>query len=237
MGKDRTVPDVAAIVPAAGSGRRLGGRVRKPFVRLAGVPILIHSLRALQASPDIRWIQPVVAPGDQRRVARLLARYRITKALPPCAGGRSRAESVANGFAALPSAVRWVLVHDAARPCTSRAVISRVLRQARRFGAAACGVPAGVTVKSADRQGRVTETLDRERLWLIQTPQAFRADWFAKALARHRRLDRFPDDAAVVEAAGYPVRLVPGEPLNVKITTPDDLLLAAVILRRRNGSP
>ena len=178
------------------------------------------------------WIIPVIRAEDRRAVAALLVRERITKALRPCLGGRSRAESVARGFAVVPRQARWVLVHDAARPCMSRALIRAVLASARRHGAAACGLPASPTVKAVDEHGQVRLTLDREQLWLVQTPQAFRREWFAQALARRNgHLGQFSDDASVVEAAGFPVQMVPGDPLNLKITTREDVILAEAILR------
>jgi len=226
---------VAAIVPAAGAGRRLKSATRKLFVPLNGAPLLLHTLRALERCPSIRWIIPVVAAHDRTRVAALIATHRITKALTPCAGGVSRAESVARGFAALPADAKWVLVHDGARPCVSPSLIEQAVQSAKRDGAVACGLPASLTVKAVDEKRMVRSTLDREQLWFVQTPQVFRRDWFAQALAQaNHQLDQFPDDAAILEAAGFPVRMIPGDPLNLKITTKDDLTLAEVILKTRN---
>ena len=228
--------DVAAIIPAAGAGTRLGGRTRKPFVLLHGKPLLAHTLSALQASPSIRWIVLVVAARDREFARRLLRRYRITKALAPCVGGSSRADSVAKGFAVVPADAQWVLIHDGARPCVSRALIEHTVQAARRHGAVACGLPAMLTVKAVDEGGAVRVTLDRDHLWFVQTPQAFRREWFREALAQaDHRLDQFPDDAALMESAGCPVRMVPGDPLNIKVTTPSDLLLAEAILTRHQG--
>lgn len=225
--------DVAAIVPAAGAGRRMGGGAAKLFLPLDREPLLAHTLRALQESPLIRWIVLVVRDEDRRQAGALLKRHRILKALAPCRGGASRAASVARGFAAVPRQARWVLVHDGARPCVSRQLIDRAVREATRAGAVACGLPAHLTVKAADEDGQVRLTLDREQLWFVQTPQVFRRDWFAEALARaDHRLDGFPDDAALVEAAGFPVRMIPGDAMNLKVTTRDDLLLAEAILQR-----
>lgn len=225
---------VAAVVPAAGSGTRLGGRVRKPFVRLAGRPLLAHALSVLQASRAIRWIQIVAQPSDFGSVNRLVRRFRITKALPPCSGGRCRSESVARGMAHLPSSAEWILVHDGARPCLTSALVSKAVKAARRSGAVACGLPAFLTVKDADAAGRVRQTLDRRRLWFVQTPQVVRRRWLQDASRRFARtLERFPDDAALLEAAGFPVRMILGDPLNLKVTTREDLMLAAAILKQR----
>ncbi|MBI2104310.1 MAG: 2-C-methyl-D-erythritol 4-phosphate cytidylyltransferase [Candidatus Omnitrophica bacterium] len=227
---------VAAIVPAAGAGRRVGGPGSKLFVALRGRPLLAHALRALQASACVRWIVPVVRAAERARVQALIARYGITKAVAPCLGGPSRAESVARGLAALPAAARWVLIHDGARPCLSPRLVDAAVRAARRQGAVACGLPAALTVKAVDARGEVRLTLDREHLWLVQTPQVFRRDWLTEAFARaDGRLERFPDDAAVVESAGYAVRMIPGDPLNLKVTTKDDLLFAEAVLASANG--
>ena len=227
---------VAAIIPAAGAGRRFGAGTRKPFALLNGSPLLLHALQALQNSAEISWIVLVVRASERAPAAALLKRHRITKALAPCLGGSSRAESVAKGFAAVPSAARWILVHDGARPCVSRALIRRAVREAQRHGAVACGLPATLTVKAVDAQREVRLTLERDSLWFVQTPQVFRRDWFAQALGRvDQHLDHFPDDAALVESAGFRVRMVPGDPWNLKVTTPEDLLLAEAILKRRNG--
>ena len=224
--------DVAVIVPAAGAGQRLGGRTRKPLVLLQGVPLAIHALRVLQASPAVRWIVVVVRRGDVATFRRLLQRYQITKARPPVVGGASRAVSVARGVAALPVGAKWVAVHDAARPCVSRALIERTVEAGKRFGAVASGLPSTLTVKVVGRSRRVRRTLNRSELWCVQTPQVFRRAWLARAVARAGHgLKRFPDDAAIVEAAGFPVRMVLGDPLNLKVTTRDDLLLARAILR------
>ena len=226
--------DVVAIVPTAGAGQRFGGRTAKPFVQLDGKPLLVHTLLALQASAIVRWIIPVVRAQDVGRVKTLIARYRISKALNPCIGGSSRAASVAHGLAIVPVQARWVLIHDGARPCVSPTLIRRVVQAAVRHGAVACGLPASLTVKAVDERGEVRLTLDRDQLWFVQTPQVFRRDWFAQALSYlNHELGQFPDDAAIVEAAGFPVRMVPGEPTNIKVTTTDDLLLAEAILSSR----
>ena len=226
--------DVAAIVPAAGAGERLGGRTSKPFVLLNRRPLVVHTLIALQNSPAIRWIVLVVRAKDARQAKQILGRYRITKALEPCIGGPTRAKSVARGFADAPSEAAWVLVHDGARPCVKGRLIEQAVRAAKRHGAVACGIQASVTVKAVDESQGVRLTLDRDRLWFVQTPEVFRRDWFTQALARvNHDLGVFSDDAALLEAAGFPVRVIPGDALNLKVTTSDDLVLAEAILKRR----
>ena len=226
---------VAVIVPAAGAGRRVGGPISKALLPLRGQPMLAHSVRVLQAHPAIGWIVLVVRAADRRAASELLKRWRITKALPPCLGGASRAESVAHGFAAVPPQAQWVMVHDAARPCLTRGLIEASVRGARRHGAVACGLPASLTVKAVDANHAVRSTLDRDALWFVQTPQVFRRDWFGDALAQtNGNLAQFPDDAAIVESAGFPVWMIHGDPWNIKVTTREDLLLAETILANRN---
>lgn len=223
--------DVGAIVPAAGKGERLGSRQAKALVPLAGKPLILHTLQALQASPSIGSIVLVTQPADQAVMQRLVRRHRLTKVCAVVPGAASRAGSVARGAVALPASVRWVLIHDGARPCVDRRLIETVIRQVKRYGAVACGMPASLTVKAVDGARTVRLTLDREQLWFVQTPQAFRRDWWTDAM-RHAdgHLERFPDDAAVLEWAGFRVQMVPGDPLNIKVTTPEDLVVAKAIL-------
>jgi 2-C-methyl-D-erythritol 4-phosphate cytidylyltransferase len=194
-----------------------------------------HALRALQDSPDVRWIILVIRREDLAQAEALIRRCGITKALPPCMGGSSRAASVASGCARLPEAARWVLVHDGARPCVTTDLIARTIRRARRHGAVACGVPVALTVKAVGDDRQVRLTLDRDRLWLAQTPQVFRREWFVAAIQQAaQQAEIYPDDAAALEAAGFRVTMVPGDPLNLKVTLPEDLLLAEAILRARS---
>ena len=224
---------IGVVVPAAGRGERLGGHMAKAFVPLAGRPLVCHTLAAFQRVPQVSAVVLVARSEDQARMQQLVRHERFTKVRAIVAGGPSRAVSVTRGVAALPAQARWVLVHDAARPCVTPALIATIIQYAKRFGAVACGLRSPVTVKAVDEEDRVRLTLDREGLWLIQTPQAFRRDWFADALTHvNGTLEGFPDDVAILEWAGFPVRMVPGDPLNIKVTTPEDLLLAEAILRR-----
>ena len=228
-------PDVGAVVPAAGQGTRLKRALHKAFVPVAGRPLAAHALRALQRTAAVGWIVVVAHPEDLARMQRLVRQHRLSKVCAVVPGGASRAESVAHGIAALPSEARWVLVHDAARPCVTPAFVASVIRAAKRHRAAACGLPAWLTVKEVDPAHRVRRTLDRTRLWFIQTPQVFRRDDAEAALARvgRARLAKFPDDVSLLEWAGVPVHAVLGSPMNIKVTTPEDGVLAEAILRTR----
>ncbi|HAM41002.1 MAG TPA: 2-C-methyl-D-erythritol 4-phosphate cytidylyltransferase [Candidatus Omnitrophica bacterium] len=227
---------VGAIVPAAGQGLRLGMQSAKAFVRVAGAPLIVQTLRALHEAACVRWIVLVVPPGQQSRMQRVIQRAHLTRVCAIVEGASSRAGSVARGFAALPRQAKWVLIHDGARPCVTPALIESTVAKAKRHGAVACGLPASVTVKSVDADWQVRLTLDREGLWFVQTPQVFCRDWLTEALSRvNGLLDRFPDDAAILEWAGFRVHVVPGDPLNIKVTTREDLVLAEAILRVRGS--
>lgn len=228
-------PRVGVIVPAAGFGRRFGADGSKAYVKLEGRPILAHTLNVLNACPVLDWIQVLVQKGNEDLAAKLLKRYRIGKAAPPAAGGASRSASVVQGLKRLPASVRWVVIHDGARPCISQDLIERTLRSARRHGAAVCGLPVTSTVKQVGSGGRVCATLNRKQLWSVQTPQIFRRDWLEEAVRRAgRRLAGYWDDAHLLEEAGFPVRMVTGEPGNIKVTLPEDLEIARSVLRSRS---
>ncbi len=216
-----------ALVPAAGSGSRLGLALPKAFVPLAGRPILAHTLARLEAVPLVEAIVVVVAEAEVeacvRRVVRPAGLARVTAVVP---GGAERQDSVRAGLAALPSWADVVLVHDAARPLVPPEVIEAVAHAAFASGAATAAVRPKDTVR--DDGGR---TLDRGRLWLVQTPQGFRRDLLAEAHAR-AAADRYAgtDDASLVERLGHPVAVVPGSYRNVKITTREDLVVAEALL-------
>jgi 2-C-methyl-D-erythritol 4-phosphate cytidylyltransferase/2-C-methyl-D-erythritol 2,4-cyclodiphosphate synthase len=227
-----SLPDPAtAIILGAGAGRRLGG-IPKAFLLLAGRPMLDRALAAVLTPAEVA-AAVVVVPSTRLDEARAVAAAH-PKVIAVVAGGEERQDSVAAGLGAAGEA-EWVLVHDAARPLASPALVRRVLLAARETGAATAGLAARDTVKVASA-GTVTETLDRTSIWLTQTPQAFRRSLLLEAHARagQRRL-RATDDAALVEAMGGAVRVVEGETTNLKITTAEDLAIADALLRA--GSP
>ncbi len=217
----------AAIIVAAGRGERAGGL--KQYRPLAGEPVLRRVLRLFVAHPGIDAVQPVIHPADE-------AEFRATAAgidcLPPVPGGATRQASVRAGLEALSREnPTLVLVHDAARPLASRALLDRALAAARESGAAIPVLPVNDTIKRVNAAGRVIETVAREELRAVQTPQAFA---FAPLLDAHRRAAQegrndFTDDAALMEWAGVSVATFPGETGNLKLTTPDDFARAAAM--------
>lgn len=219
---------VAAIVVAAGRGERLGHALPKAFVPLCGRSLLGHAVAALAACDRVDAVLPVLPPGA---IAPADAAH--AKLLPAVAGGARRQDSVAAGLAALPDAVEWVAVHDAARALVRTAAVTRVIDAAIRSGAALLAVPTRDTIKRV-RAGAVAETPPREECWAAQTPQVFRAALLREALAKAQAEGRTGTDCAqLVEALGVRVEVVLGDPDNVKITDPGDLAAAERMLETR----
>ncbi|EJW12127.1 2-C-methyl-D-erythritol 4-phosphate cytidylyltransferase [Rhodovulum sp. PH10] len=212
---------VAAIVVAGGRGTRAGGGLPKQYRCVGGMPVVRRTLLAFTAHPGIALVQPVIHRDDEALFREASSGLDV---LQPAHGGATRQSSVRAGLEALAErAPEIVLVHDAARPFATPALLDRAI-EAGRAGAAIPGLVVSDTVKAVDGEGRVVETLDRNRLRTVQTPQAFRFD---ALLAAHRKAaaagrDDFTDDAALAEWAGLPVGVFAGEAGNVKLTTADD---------------
>jgi len=224
--------NVAAVIVAAGRGQRAGGEVPKQYRPLGGEPVIRPTLSAFLAHPQIALVQPVIHPDDEPLYRQAAAGL---DALPPVGGGATRQASVRAGLESLAAAAAGapdlVLIHDAARPFLSGALITRAIAAAQEHGAAVPGIPVADTVKSIDAEARVTETLDRARLRMVQTPQAFAFDLI---LTAHRRaaaaaIETFTDDAALAEWAGQRVSVFEGESANVKLTTNEDFARAEVM--------
>ena len=223
---------VAAVVPAAGQGERLGKDVPKCLVPLRGRPLVQYALEVLQQVAEIEAIVVVAPRGAVDVVQHLAARAGLTKVAAVVPGGADRQASVACGLAALPPGPDMVLVHDAARPFLSPALVRAVAAAAACEGSAIAALPVRETIKSGDGEW-VVSTIDRTGLYSVQTPQAFRRALLVDAhRAAEREGFRGTDDAALVERLGHPVKLVPGSPQNVKVTVPEDLALAEAMLRQ-----
>jgi 2-C-methyl-D-erythritol 4-phosphate cytidylyltransferase/2-C-methyl-D-erythritol 2,4-cyclodiphosphate synthase len=215
---------VGVIIVAGGRGARVGAGLPKQFLEIGGRTILRRAIDAFDGHPQVDRIV-VVLPSELVTDAPQF----IGATSRPChvaAGGATRHDSVRLGLQAMPAGPDVILVHDAARPFTSTDLIGRVIAAAVDSGAAVPALPAGETVKRVDREaGLVRETIARDEVWLAQTPQGFRRSVLEAAIARPGG-ESVTDDAVLVERAGLPVRVVPGEAGNVKITTPDDLAAA-----------
>jgi 2-C-methyl-D-erythritol 4-phosphate cytidylyltransferase len=219
---------VSALVVAAGSGSRFGGGTPKQYRLLAGVPLIVRTLRILDACAAIdRMVLVVPAEDLSRLAASLLPGAGVVKPVLLAAGGL---EHVADD-------VSLVAIHDAVRPLVSGACIAACVEEARRSGACTAALPAWDTLKRVEPDGSIRDTLPRDRVWLAQTPQVFRTDLIREAHAAARSSGwTGTDDAELVERIGARVRVVPGSRMNFKITTPDDLHLAEMLLSHAPAS-
>lgn len=227
------MPRHYAIVPAAGSGSRFGAEKPKQYLDLLGRPLIFHTLAALCACPDIERVWVVLAPDDpwwpRYDWSELGAKLETVRC-----GGATRAESVSNGLQAAAMVATdddWVLVHDAARPCLSPAMLDALFADlANDPVGGILAVPVADTLKRADAEQRVAATEPRDGLWQAQTPQMFHYGLLCDALQKCRDVT---DEAGAVEALGLKPKLVRGDATNLKVTYPADLPLAAMILRAR----
>ena len=226
---------VIAIVPAAGIGRRYGEGTNKPFVRLGNKPLIIWVLETLQSLPEVKEIIPVVKEADIALCSRFFQEYSITKVSRIAPGGRERQDSVFHGLSLIRDKTTVVLVHDGVRPFIEPRVIHNALQQLTGCDGVVVGVPLKDTVKEVS-DGIVMNTPKRDTLWAAQTPQIFHFqalyDAYERAMA-----DSFytTDDSALVERNGGNIRFVLGSYTNIKVTTPEDLLIAEVFLKRRRS--
>lgn len=223
---------VHALIPAAGTGRRMGAGGNKQYLELDNRPILAHTLARLAAQECIDILH-VIVPEEERRFCReqVVARYGLTKVGSIVSGGAERQDSVRNGLAACGAADEdIILIHDGVRPFFPTAQIAPLIAAAAAVGAALLAVPAQDTIKEVVA-GRVVRTLERGRLWQVQTPQAFR---YAVIREAHQRALAAgftgTDDASLVEWCDKPVTVLTGSPFNFKLTTPADLALARALL-------
>jgi 2-C-methyl-D-erythritol 4-phosphate cytidylyltransferase len=223
--------DVAVLVPAAGSGTRLGPGAPKALRELAGVPLLVHAVRGLIAAPSVGCVV-VAAPTGGRTDVETLLRPEIPErvGLWVVEGGPTRQESVALALAATPAAYSIILVHDAARALTPPDQIERVAAAVRAGRPAVVPVlPVADTIKQVDAEDAIVATVDRSTLRAVQTPQGFRRD--VLAAAHGSAADQHSDDAGLVERMGVRVHTVPGSDRALKITRPVDLVIAEALLR------
>ena len=225
---------VGAVVVAAGSGSRMNG-VDKIFAPLAGAPGIVHVLEQLEAFQPLQHIAVVVAADNLAHCRAIVDGRGFRKIAGVCAGGARRQDSVRLGLECLAAAspVEWVMVHDGARPCLDQEVLQRGLEAVREWGAAVAGVPVKDTIKIVSDHNLVTGTPARKSLWAAQTPQFFR---FSLLWDAHQQSQNdVTDDATMVEQQGVSVKMFLGSYENLKVTTPEDLALAELILARRGS--
>ncbi|MBE7035178.1 MAG: 2-C-methyl-D-erythritol 4-phosphate cytidylyltransferase [Ruminococcaceae bacterium] len=225
--KANNAPFVSCIVAAGGRGSRMGADINKIFLEYGEMPVLAHTLLALEHSPVISEIVIVAAEPDMLGCKDIAEAYGIKKLSAITVGGAERQDSVRNGLSAISSEADIVLIHDAARPLVTGKVLAEVVDAVCEVGAAATGVACKNTLKVADENGFIINTPDRSHMFEIQTPQGFTPDLIREA-HRQAQADGIigTDDCFLVERLNKPVQIVPGDYRNIKITTPEDLCLA-----------
>ncbi len=220
------------IIVAAGRGERIGPDVDKAFLSLGSKPVLVYSLMAFEKCIEIDEVILVVRKERLESARCAVQMFGCTKVRKIVAGGNQRQLSVAHGLAEVGDDVAVVAVHDGARPCVTTELIAATIKSARQYGSGVAAVKITDTVKVAEKGGVISRTVDRTKLWRVQTPQAFKRDVLKKALGMVRKKKlTVTDEASAVELISHSVRLVPSNVSNLKITTPDDLVLAAAVMR------
>ena len=220
-----------AILLAAGKGLRFKSRVSKPLIKLGARPLIIYSLEALSSNPDIKEILVVVNAVNEKGIAAVLKNHSVKKVSRIVKGGLRRQDSLGNALKFADNRSKLILIHDAARPFISRKIISDVIKAAHKSSASVSAVPVKATIKEGVG-GIVKKTLNRDILWEIQTPQVFNKDLIIEAYRRFGK-NNVTDDASLVEKMGKKVRLVMGSYFNIKITTPEDMIFAQTIMRKK----
>ncbi len=218
---------VGAIIVSAGLSTRMQG-IDKSGFQIDGVPLLVHTARVFQFTTAIDEISLVVREDQILSIQQLIEEYSLTKVKAVCIGGKTRRDSVKIGLESL-SSVSWIVVHDGARPLVTKDLIIQGLDMAKKTGASTAGIPLKDTLKTVSSKSMVVETLDRNSIVLVQTPQTFRREILEKA---HQEFSgEAVDDAVMVEKLGIPVFVYPGLNSNIKITTPEDLKFLKVLMK------
>ena len=225
----------SAIILAAGKSERMKEiGVPKQMIELNGIPVVVHSLLAFEKSENIHEILVVAGAAELPLYREFKKKYNITKLSLAVEGGSTRAESASHGFQKISNKAEFVLIHDAARCLISTEDIDRIVKEAYRTGAAIAAKKTTDTLKRADENGYIAETVDRALMWQAQTPQVFKKSIYEVALAMEKSKDAgITDDAMLVEQAGFRVKLVACESENMKITTKQDLAIAKILIEKK----
>jgi 2-C-methyl-D-erythritol 4-phosphate cytidylyltransferase len=220
---------VGAVIVSAGASTRMAG-VDKTLVELGGMPLIARTVEVFESCDAVGFVVLVVARLDLSAIADLAREYAWTKVIHVLVGGQRRQDSVRIGLGALPDC-DWVVIHDGARPLVTSMLIENGILTAISSGAAAAAVPVVDTIKVVTDDGRVAETVDRRTIAAIQTPQVFRRNLLEAA--HGEIMENVTDDSSMLEAQGIPVEVFLGERTNIKVTTPEDLVIAEALLRAR----
>jgi 2-C-methyl-D-erythritol 4-phosphate cytidylyltransferase len=227
---------VFLLIPAAGSGRRMGSDRNKLLLTLLGKPLIAWTLLAAEASTHIRWIGMIGQPTDWDDFKAIVASLNLTKPVHFILGGSTRQESVYNGLQGLPSDAEHVLIHDGARCLATSELFDRCAEALQTCSGFIAAIPVKDTIKVVNSENLIQSTPDRSQLWAAQTPQGFSVALLKKCHEEGRQNGwEVTDDAALFEQCGFPVHIVEGEETNLKVTTPVDLAIAEFILRQRSS--
>lgn len=222
-----------ALILAAGKGSRMKAEVNKQYLMLEGEPVISHTIKAFELCEEIDEIYIVTAQNEiEYFKTNILEKYAFRKVRRIIAGGVERQQSAYNGIKELPESCEIVLIHDGARPFVNQLTIKNCIKEAKTYGAVSAGMPSKDTIKLVDEQDIVTHTPPRDRIWLTQTPQAFKKTLIIEA--HESAIDKgisATDDAMLVEMLGKGVKMVGASYENIKITTPEDLLMGEQIIR------
>lgn len=223
---------VSAIIPAAGIGMRFSKDVQKPYAEIDGKPLLWYTLQICNKHTIIDEIILMVHKSILEIAKKIVEHYSFDKIVAVEIGGEKRTDTVRKGISCLSDKSELVMIHDAVRPLVTEQLINNVLRTAFVEGAALCAVRPKNTVKTGDSYGYIEQTLDRDRLYEVQTPQAFKRNLLKNCYnVCMKNEDGFTDDAAVVEQCGYKVKIIEGDYKNIKVTTPEDLEIVKLFLK------
>ncbi|UOF91870.1 2-C-methyl-D-erythritol 4-phosphate cytidylyltransferase [Fodinisporobacter ferrooxydans] len=224
---------IDAVVVAAGSGNRMRAEIKKQYMTIGEEMLFIHTVRVFDLHPQIRSIVLVVSPGDEEFVTGVLRTYNWKKQIRVVAGGQTRQESVFYGLQALDEGSEYVAIHDGARPFLSQTILTNVIHKVYEYHAVAVAVPVKDTIAVVD-DGKIQSVPERSTLWSVQTPQAFQTALIRKAhAAAVQDLFSGTDDASLVRRLGHEVHIQIGGYSNMKLTTPEDLVIAQLVLQER----
>lgn len=224
---------LAVIIPAAGESRRFGGPVNKVFAELDGRAVFLRTIELFINRDDV--IQTILAVSEND-VAQVKKRYGANlgfMGVKLITGGKARWETVSKALEQVDASADYIAIHDAVRPCVTQDMINAVVAEAEKSNAAILATPVSATLKKVSGSNVIDDTVDRTDLWMAQTPQVFKRSTFIQAFQKVKPDDSVTDDAQIMEQAGHPVSVVTCDISNLKITTPEDLTLAAAIIKGR----
>lgn len=223
---------IAAIIASAGQGKRMGTNTKKQYLNLNGEPVLVHSIKAYCLHPLVDEMILVTNESDLEYCDELKNSFKLSKVKAIVPGGKERQDSVKAGLEMVSKNIEIVVVHDGARPLVNSEVITAAISSAQVFGSGVVAVPVKDTIKKVSSDSTVIDTPDRKLLWAVQTPQAFQRSLLVEAYRRAYEMGfQGTDDASLVENLGEKVKIVPGSYSNLKITTPEDLIIAEALLQ------